>query len=43
MDWSIKAIYLTQGEVCLAGSRLYVQRGIYAEFVDRFVAAAGRW
>ncbi|MPY86025.1 MAG: aldehyde dehydrogenase family protein, partial [Actinophytocola sp.] len=27
-------------QVCLAGSRLYVQRGIYDEFVDRFVDAA---
>jgi aminomuconate-semialdehyde/2-hydroxymuconate-6-semialdehyde dehydrogenase len=26
--------------VCLAGSRLYVQREVYDEFMDRFVAAA---
>jgi aminomuconate-semialdehyde/2-hydroxymuconate-6-semialdehyde dehydrogenase len=38
--WSIRAIFSNAGQVCLAGSRLYVQRGIYAEFTDRFVAAA---
>ncbi len=40
VDWSIRAIFLNAGQVCLAGSRLYVQRGVYAEFLDRFVAAA---
>ena len=40
VDWSIRAIFSNAGQVCLAGSRLYVQRGIYAEFLDRFAAAA---
>ncbi len=40
VDWSIKAIFTNAGQVCLAGSRLYVQRDIYQEFVDRFTAAA---
>ncbi len=40
VDWSIKAIFTNAGQVCLAGSRLYVQREIYDEFVERFVAAA---
>jgi aminomuconate-semialdehyde/2-hydroxymuconate-6-semialdehyde dehydrogenase len=40
VDWSIKAIFTNAGQVCLAGSRLFVQRGIYAEFVRRFTAAA---
>jgi aminomuconate-semialdehyde/2-hydroxymuconate-6-semialdehyde dehydrogenase len=40
VDWSIKAIFTNAGQVCLAGSRLYVQRGVYDEFVERFVAAA---
>jgi len=40
VDWSIRAIFSNAGQVCLAGSRLYVQRGIYAEFLDRFTAAA---
>ena len=40
VDWSIRAIFSNAGQVCLAGSRLYVQRGIHDEFTDRFVAAA---
>jgi aminomuconate-semialdehyde/2-hydroxymuconate-6-semialdehyde dehydrogenase len=40
VDWSIKAIFTNAGQVCLGGSRLYVQRGIYDEFVRRFTAAA---
>lgn len=38
--WSIKAIFTNAGQVCLAGSRLYVQAAIYDEFLRRFVAAA---
>jgi aminomuconate-semialdehyde/2-hydroxymuconate-6-semialdehyde dehydrogenase len=40
VNWSIQAIFRNAGQVCLAGSRLYVQREIYNEFLDRFVAAA---
>jgi aminomuconate-semialdehyde/2-hydroxymuconate-6-semialdehyde dehydrogenase len=40
VDWSIRAIFTNAGQVCLAGSRLYVQRGVYDEFLDRFVQAA---
>jgi aminomuconate-semialdehyde/2-hydroxymuconate-6-semialdehyde dehydrogenase len=40
VDWSIKAIFSNAGQVCLAGSRLYVQRPIVDEFLARFVAAA---
>ncbi|MET0740767.1 MAG: aldehyde dehydrogenase [Candidatus Nanopelagicales bacterium] len=40
LDWSLRAIFLNAGQVCLSGSRLYVQQGIYREFVDRFVAGA---
>jgi aminomuconate-semialdehyde/2-hydroxymuconate-6-semialdehyde dehydrogenase len=40
VDWSVKAVFSNAGQVCLAGSRLYVQQGIYAEFTERFVAAA---
>ena len=38
--WSIQAIFRNAGQVCLAGSRLYVQRGIIEAFLERFVAAA---
>jgi aminomuconate-semialdehyde/2-hydroxymuconate-6-semialdehyde dehydrogenase len=40
VDWSIRAIFTNAGQVCLAGSRLYVQRAVYAEFLSRFVDAA---
>jgi aminomuconate-semialdehyde/2-hydroxymuconate-6-semialdehyde dehydrogenase len=40
VEWSIKAVFTNTGQVCLAGSRIYVQRPVYEEFVARFVAAA---
>lgn len=40
VDWSIRAAFSNTGQVCLAGSRLYVQQGVYDEFLTRFVAAA---
>lgn len=40
VDWSLKAVYTNAGQVCLAGSRLYVQRAVYEEFVARFVERA---
>jgi aminomuconate-semialdehyde/2-hydroxymuconate-6-semialdehyde dehydrogenase len=40
VDWSIKAIFTNAGQVCLAGSRLYVERAVFDEFTARFVAAA---
>lgn len=33
---SKKAAFINQGEVCLSGSRILVQRGIYHEFTERF-------
>lgn len=38
--WSVRAVFSNAGQVCLAGSRLYLQRGVYPEFMDRFTAAA---
>jgi aminomuconate-semialdehyde/2-hydroxymuconate-6-semialdehyde dehydrogenase len=40
VSWSIRAIFSNAGQVCLAGSRLYVQRAVYDEFLARFVAEA---
>ena len=40
VKWSNTAIFTNAGQVCLAGSRLYVQREIYDDFVERFVASA---
>lgn len=40
IKWSNTAIFTNAGQVCLAGSRLYVQRDIYDSFVEGFVASA---
>nr|CAD70567.1 aldehyde dehydrogenase [Crocus sativus] len=37
------AVFFNKGEVCVAGSRVYVQEGIYDEFVKRAVEAARSW
>jgi len=37
---SLKAGFTNQGEICLAGSRLFVEEKIFDAFVDRFVAGA---
>lgn len=34
---SIQSSFANQGEICLCGSRIFVQREIYDEFVDRFI------
>nr|WP_282581606.1 aldehyde dehydrogenase [Pseudomonas umsongensis] len=36
-------IFFNQGEVCSANSRLYVQRSIHDEFVERLIAKARTW
>jgi aminomuconate-semialdehyde/2-hydroxymuconate-6-semialdehyde dehydrogenase len=40
VHWAVQAIFRNAGQICLSGSRLYLQAGIYDEFVERFVAAA---
>jgi aminomuconate-semialdehyde/2-hydroxymuconate-6-semialdehyde dehydrogenase len=37
---TIDGIFRNQGEVCLAGSRLFVERPVYDEFCARYTAAA---
>ncbi|MGG1659110.1 aldehyde dehydrogenase [Brevibacillus sp. NRS-1366] len=39
---SIRAAFLNSGQVCLAGSRILVQRSIFDEFVERFKDAASK-
>jgi aminomuconate-semialdehyde/2-hydroxymuconate-6-semialdehyde dehydrogenase len=39
---SVRAAFTNQGELCLSGSRLFVEAGAYDSFVERFVAAAKR-
>ncbi len=40
---SLRGIFTNQGEVCLAGSRLMVERPIYDEFLARLVDGAAAW
>lgn len=34
---SLRSSFLNQGEICLCGSRIYVQKGIYDRFLEEFV------
>lgn len=36
---SIQSSFANQGEICLCGSRMFVERAIYDRFVERFVEA----
>ncbi|ALX50166.1 aldehyde dehydrogenase [Lentibacillus amyloliquefaciens] len=38
IETTIKSSFINQGEVCLCGSRIYVERPIYDEFVERLTA-----
>jgi len=37
---AVRAAFENQGEICLCGSRLFVERSIYPRFLDDFVACA---
>ncbi|MEP6937347.1 MAG: aldehyde dehydrogenase [Chthoniobacterales bacterium] len=39
---SVRSSFANQGQVCLCGSRVFVERSAYPEFVERFVAAASK-
>jgi aminomuconate-semialdehyde/2-hydroxymuconate-6-semialdehyde dehydrogenase len=43
VEGSLQGIFTNQGEVCLAGSRILVQRPVYDEFLARLVAGAEGW
>lgn len=36
IETTIRSSFINQGEVCLCGSRIYVERPIYEEFLDKF-------
>ncbi|WP_102349000.1 aldehyde dehydrogenase [Bacillus sp. Marseille-P3661] len=38
IDTTIQSSFINQGEVCLCGSRIYVERVAYDEFLEKFVA-----
>src|SRR5262249_52347846 len=37
MTGSVRSSFANQGQVCLCGSRLFVERSAYKDFVERFV------
>ncbi len=37
---SLRAAFANQGQICLCGSRIFVERPVYDDFVDRFAAGA---
>ena len=39
---SVRSSFANQGQICLCGSRVFVERSAYKDFVDRFVAAASK-
>ncbi|MDQ6765501.1 MAG: aldehyde dehydrogenase family protein, partial [Verrucomicrobiota bacterium] len=39
---SLRSSFANQGQVCLCGSRVFVERPIYDEFVQRFTAATSK-
>ncbi|MEX2462585.1 MAG: aldehyde dehydrogenase [Paenibacillaceae bacterium] len=38
IETTLKSSFINQGEVCLCGSNIYVERSAYQEFLDKFVA-----
>lgn len=38
IDTTIRSSFINQGEVCLCGSRIYVERPAYEKFLEKFVA-----
>jgi aminomuconate-semialdehyde/2-hydroxymuconate-6-semialdehyde dehydrogenase len=40
VHWSIQSIFRNAGQICLSGSRLFVERTILDAFLEKFVAAA---
>ncbi len=43
VDGALLGVFLNQGEVCLAGTRIIVQRPVYDEFCARMVDRLAQW
>ena len=39
---SVRSSFANQGQICLCGSRVFVERSAYQDFVDRFIEKASR-
>lgn len=37
IETTLKSSFINQGEVCLCGSRIYIERPVYEEFLEKFV------
>jgi aminomuconate-semialdehyde/2-hydroxymuconate-6-semialdehyde dehydrogenase len=42
IDGSVRSSFANQGQVCLCGSRVFVERSAYKDFVDRFIEKASK-
>ncbi len=42
LQTSLRAAFDNQGQVCLSGSRIFVEQSVYPRFVEQFAAAARR-
>jgi aminomuconate-semialdehyde/2-hydroxymuconate-6-semialdehyde dehydrogenase len=42
LQTSVRAAFDNQGEICLCGSRIFVEEGVYPRFVEEFTTAARR-
>ncbi|MEP6811297.1 MAG: aldehyde dehydrogenase family protein, partial [Chthoniobacterales bacterium] len=42
INGSLRSSFANQGQVCLCGSRVFVERPVYDQFVSRFVEKAGQ-
>ncbi|KAF8647366.1 hypothetical protein AX16_006761 [Volvariella volvacea WC 439] len=40
VKWASNGIFFNMGQACIAGSRIFVQEGIYDEFLEKFTAVA---
>jgi aminomuconate-semialdehyde/2-hydroxymuconate-6-semialdehyde dehydrogenase len=39
---SVRSSFANQGQICLCGSRVFVERSVYKDFVDRFIEKASQ-
>lgn len=42
INGSLRSSFANQGQVCLCGSRIFVERAVYKDFVNRFVEKASK-
>ena len=42
LDWTLFAAFANSGQVCSAGSRIYVQENIYDTFINKYVEACAK-